>query len=485
MLPLFNLKAGDLFFPDTLPAADSLMPEGAGALDGDFADVLQANVALDISQIADAGELLPVAGNALPPAPLLPNAALPSTVQFENMPAVEFIDETSTRRNAVPVDNTLGQMLAEQTQRNAHIINAETLPADGPDSISSGVLEADVADPLLTPLLPVNASNVTTPPGPGQSIPAADSSQILPATSGAILTSIPGTPAKLTSVDGADPIGPPEPDNRPRVRLQAGVPDQLAQLAPAKVTVDSEVSIAAAPLQASNARSIFATDQSRNLRMGITAAADSTPTNAIDQRQAIAREEVPGVLRTVSVNVAQPATPLDTQLQIDSSQRFGHEMTAPLARQPHTSTLPTLSQTIDLPVQQKGWDNALAERVTVMANTRLQNAEIRLTPADLGPLKIRLAIEDGTANVSFHSQHVTTREAIEQALPRLREMLAENGLSLGQASVGDDGINQRERETHSNSRSQTPGGTGDSDSGEDETRGPASRRLDGLVDTFA
>ena len=40
----------------------------------------------------------------------------------------------------------------------------------------------------------------------------------------------------------------------------------------------------------------------------------------------------------------------------------------------------------------------------------------------------------------FAAQHAVTRDAIEQALPRLREMLVENGLSLGQASVGEQGV---------------------------------------------
>jgi flagellar hook-length control protein FliK len=102
---------------------------------------------------------------------------------------------------------------------------------------------------------------------------------------------------------------------------------------------------------------------------------------------------------------------------------------------------------IQTPVGEPGFDDAVADRVWVMTQARLSNAEIRLTPAELGPVRIQVAVDDGTANVSFQAAQAATREAIEQALPRLRELLAENGLSLGQASVGEDGVRDGHRET--------------------------------------
>lgn len=141
---------------------------------------------------------------------------------------------------------------------------------------------------------------------------------------------------------------------------------------------------------------------------------------------------------------------------------------------------------IRTPVGEPGWGDRIGERVLMMAGSRRQQAEIRLTPAELGPVRIRIAMEDGAANVTFHAQHVATRDAIEAAMPRLREMLADNGVSLGQTSVGGDSVAEGQRERHD-----APGaaGTGELPVNEGEELPSAERQIsvasEGLVDTFA
>ena len=53
----------------------------------------------------------------------------------------------------------------------------------------------------------------------------------------------------------------------------------------------------------------------------------------------------------------------------------------------------------------------------------------------LGPVEVRITVQDGQTNVLFGAAHADTREALEQAMPRLRELLASNGLSLGNTGV--------------------------------------------------
>jgi flagellar hook-length control protein FliK len=78
----------------------------------------------------------------------------------------------------------------------------------------------------------------------------------------------------------------------------------------------------------------------------------------------------------------------------------------------------------------------LGDRLLMMADKALQSATIRLQPESMGPMEIRIAVDDdGAARVVFSAQHGQTREALEAALPRLRELLAEQGLALQQASV--------------------------------------------------
>ncbi|MFM4804568.1 flagellar hook-length control protein FliK [Aeromonas bivalvium] len=91
----------------------------------------------------------------------------------------------------------------------------------------------------------------------------------------------------------------------------------------------------------------------------------------------------------------------------------------------------------------------LQQRVNVMLADKLQQAEIQLDPLGLGKMKIQIQLgQDNQASVNFVVQHGQTREMLEQAMPRLREMLAGQGLSLGQTSV------QQQSQQHSQPGSQ-------------------------------
>lgn len=77
----------------------------------------------------------------------------------------------------------------------------------------------------------------------------------------------------------------------------------------------------------------------------------------------------------------------------------------------------------------------LAAEVKVMVEGGLQTAELHLNPTELGPIRIELSIDGQNADIAFAAAHGTTREGIEQAIPELREMLAEQGLSLNHTGV--------------------------------------------------
>jgi flagellar hook-length control protein FliK len=102
---------------------------------------------------------------------------------------------------------------------------------------------------------------------------------------------------------------------------------------------------------------------------------------------------------------------------------------------------------MNLPVpmqQQANWGQAMAERVVWMSNAKIQEAEIQLNPRELGPIGIKISMNNDQANVSFVAQHAATREALETAIPRLREMLSEQGLELGQSDISQHGSKGRD-----------------------------------------
>lgn len=127
----------------------------------------------------------------------------------------------------------------------------------------------------------------------------------------------------------------------------------------------------------------------------------------------------------------------------------------------------------------------VAEKVQMMMSKNLKNLDIRLDPPELGQMKIRMTMNNDVANVHFTVNSQQARDVIEQTLPRLREMLAQQGLQLADSSVqqqnsgqGQDRYNNGEQQSGA---SRTNDGQGDEnlDSGSNLELNVASKR-DGI-----
>ncbi|MFZ4873967.1 flagellar hook-length control protein FliK [Janthinobacterium sp. Mn2066] len=81
------------------------------------------------------------------------------------------------------------------------------------------------------------------------------------------------------------------------------------------------------------------------------------------------------------------------------------------------------------------WDQQLGQKVVWMAAGGDQSATLTLNPPDLGPLKVVLTVTNDQANAAFMSAQPEVRQALEAAMPRLREMMGEAGIAFGNATV--------------------------------------------------
>jgi flagellar hook-length control protein FliK len=97
------------------------------------------------------------------------------------------------------------------------------------------------------------------------------------------------------------------------------------------------------------------------------------------------------------------------------------------------------------------WTEEIAGRLTLMVGRGMQSASLTMSPEHLGPLEIRISIQNDNASVWFGAAHAETRTALEQALPRLREMLAGQGLNLSDAGVFKQTPQQQQQQSYSGS----------------------------------
>jgi flagellar hook-length control protein FliK len=86
------------------------------------------------------------------------------------------------------------------------------------------------------------------------------------------------------------------------------------------------------------------------------------------------------------------------------------------------------------------FNEEFSRQVVWIATHELQQAELRLDPPELGPVRVVIHLRESEASAAFSALYPQTREAIEAALPRLKDMLAEAGIALGGATVSAEGF---------------------------------------------
>jgi flagellar hook-length control protein FliK len=101
-------------------------------------------------------------------------------------------------------------------------------------------------------------------------------------------------------------------------------------------------------------------------------------------------------------------------------------------------------QQISVPMQQPQWSQQLGDRVQWMIGQNLHQADIQLSPPELGALKVHIQMHGDQASVNFSSPHAQVRDALDAATPRLREMMHEAGLTLGDVNVSGQALAQHQ-----------------------------------------
>lgn len=149
---------------------------------------------------------------------------------------------------------------------------------------------------------------------------------------------------------------------------------------------------------------------------------------------------------------------------------------------PAKSETPVASVHVQAQVGTQAWSDEVGTRLQWMIDKGHTSAAVRLNPEHLGPLEVQINVQDDQASVWFGAANAETRTAIENAMPRLRELLASQGLSLAQSGV----FHEAPRQQGHGSSGVTSGSHGMSQASHDpESSVAVERQRLGLVDTYA
>jgi len=145
------------------------------------------------------------------------------------------------------------------------------------------------------------------------------------------------------------------------------------------------------------------------------------------------------------------------------------------------------TNTADLksPVGSSAWEDEIGTHLTWMTQKGLETGSLRVSPEHLGPVEVNISVQNGDASVWFAANHPDTRAALEQALPRLREMFANQGMNLADSGVSRQSLSQQGSRNQSRSAaSQSISGVSAVDASDGSSSASARLNL-GLVDLYA
>jgi flagellar hook-length control protein FliK len=145
----------------------------------------------------------------------------------------------------------------------------------------------------------------------------------------------------------------------------------------------------------------------------------------------------------------------------------------------HANSQSAAPEQLKSPVGTQQWADELGTKLTWMVQQGRESASLTVTPEHLGPIEVKISVQDGQTSVWFNATNADTRTAIEQALPRLRDLFAAQGLSLADSGVFREAPRHQQPQPFS-------GASGSASHGDEITAvSSVTKRGNGILDLYA
>ncbi len=200
--------------------------------------------------------------------------------------------------------------------------------------------------------------------------------------------------------------------------------------------------------------------------------------------------------KPVVTGIAEPTSgiPVATQ-KVEHAALLQSPAAAPVSAMSHSSQaslqvaalqtekLDTL--TANLSLLEPNAATQLKDRLMYQLNHKIQSAEVKITPEDLGTVQIKVNLQQEQLSVQFVVQQTNAKELLEQQMPKLKELLQQQGLQMTEGQVEQRQAN--DRRSGSDEKSGHRGYTANSSGGDIELAHVATvkKQSDRMVDYYA
>ncbi len=175
----------------------------------------------------------------------------------------------------------------------------------------------------------------------------------------------------------------------------------------------------------------------------------SANTKPLTEGQVAAEEQLKGAELSVKLTPMKAGMELssafsettsgaESKLQSTSSQLTPQQAARTDIAQIQLSLKQSNEQQVQMQDMIQRFSPVMKQQLITMVSQGIQHAEIRLDPPELGQLMVRIQVQGDQTQVQFHVAQHQTRDLIEQAIPRLKELLSEQGMQLVDSQVSQD-----------------------------------------------
>lgn len=236
-------------------------------------------------------------------------------------------------------------------------------------------------------------------------------------------------------------------------KINDPAPQPLAALAPLPNGLEAAIANPTA-VGLANARDPLLSSQVPGQNLELDARGDKIASSrfgpVVDSQVPIAQKvDMAIVAQDISTDSTEALKSLDGLLAktVGSSPAGSAPLPPGIAQNVSEASLPSGAKATSLPAMSTAvgdpkWGDDFAGRIGILVDKGVSEAKLQLTPAELGRLEIKISTDGDQAKILFTVQNAAAREAIEQAMPRLREMLGQDGLQLAHSEVADQSASQ-------------------------------------------
>ena len=165
-------------------------------------------------------------------------------------------------------------------------------------------------------------------------------------------------------------------------------------------------------------------NQNSNTPQNASLNQDKSLNQSIDNKQNLDAKSFASLLTTekadvISVSSTDKATPQALNAAVNKLVQDVKADVAPITR----------------PLSHPQWNEDLGERIVWMNSRGISSAEIKMNPENMGPISVRIDMNQDQATIAFTAQNSAVRDALEASLPKLREMLSAQQVNLADVSV--------------------------------------------------